>query len=81
MNGFFICDIFRYEIFRKDNAKNGTKQVNELDGAMGNRFLDSGTTGFWFWYDVFPVLVRHVSGSGKPCFRILIRLALSINFL
>lgn len=75
MNGFFICDIFRYEIFRNDNAKNGTKQVNELYGAMGNRFLDSGTTGFGFWYDVFLVLVRHVSGSGTTCFRILIRLA------
>lgn len=72
---FSFAIFFVTKFFRKDNAKNGTKQVNKLYGAMGNRFLDSGTTGFGFWYDVFLVLVRHVSGSGTTCFRILIRLA------
>ena len=70
---FSFAIFFVTKFFAKIMQKNGTKQVNELDGAMGNRFLDSGTTCLWFWYDMFLVLVRRVSGSGTTCFRLLIR--------
>ena len=34
----------------------------------GNGFLDFGTDGFWFWYGMFSILVRHVSDSGTESF-------------